>query len=181
MKQKIKILSFLGAVTLFVFMMIASDTDVTPAPPNSPKLVTVDLSGDYLGLCSSFYEGVKPLLVTISIDRYTGSGTFEANYKTYKKTVTNQDLIAGSSFQFEKNFKFTDIEVPKTGSFGITVTIDVTTCFACCSAIDGCTATNAQGFTSQGGKPYFRGISSISNSSEGTTYFKVIPLLAQCF
>ena len=180
MKQKIKILSFLGAITLFMFMMIASE-DWDPAPPNSPKLATVDLSGDYLGLCSSFYEGVKPLLVTISIDRYTGSGTFEANYKTYKKTVTNQDLIAGSSFQFEKNFKFTDIEVPKTGSFGITATIDVTTCFACCSAIDGCTATNAQGFTSQGGKPYFRGISTVINSAESTTYFRVIPLLAQCF
>lgn len=180
MKQKIKILSFFGAITLFVFMMIASN-DVIIAPPNSPKLVTVDLSGDYLGLCSSFYEGVKPLLVTISIDRYTGSGTFEANYKTYKKTVTNQDNVAGSSFQFEKNFKFDDIEVPKEGSFGITVTVDVSTCYACCSANNGCTATNAQGFTSQGGKPYFRGISTVINSEESTTYFRVIPLLAQCF
>lgn len=166
MKQRFKTLSFIVTLAIFVFMMIASNRDFPTG--DGQKKVIVDLTPNYLGLCNSFFEGEKPLEVTIVVDKYTGTGSFEANFKTYKRYVNNND----GSYQYEANYKFEDIVVPKTGSYAITVTVEGETCFSCCTG-DSCSGNK--------GRPFFRGLSTIIGDTGSSAYHVIIPVQANCF
>ena len=80
------------------------------------KKVTIDLTYGYFGLCSKFFEGTKPVSITINVDRYTSNGNFESDYKTYRFNRNNDDNM-------KSNVKFEDIEVPKSGTFAVSVSV----------------------------------------------------------
>tara|TARA_B110000902_G_C14269761_1_gene572683 strand:+ start:549 stop:1049 length:501 start_codon:yes stop_codon:yes gene_type:complete len=166
MKKTIKILSFFGTLVLFIFMIVASTKDLPVGA--GEKKVTVDLGSGYLELCSDFFEGVKPVKITIAVDKYAGSGDFESNFKTYRYFKNNKD----QGFENEDNYKFENIVVPETGTFAITVTVDGETCFSCCSG-PSCSGSK--------GRPFYRGISTVINASSASGIYYVNPIRANCF
>ena len=161
--KKIKIWTLTGTFIFFIFMMIA--TGGTKTGSNTPKAVTVDL-GYYLGTCERFFEGEKSLMVTIAVDRYAGSGTIEDNYRTYHKPANNDQNL-------EENMLFPGIEVPEFGTFSLTVTVQGTTCYTCCTG-PSCTGSGFQG------NPYFRGVTTQYNKDNTPETIYVTPKQVSC-
>ncbi len=142
-----------------------------PTPPASTtKMATVSLEPLYLSgngkFCSSIHEGVKPIKVTITVDLVNSNGSIQSNFKTYRYNVTNED-------NDKKNTEFSNVQIPTSGTFAITVTAEATVCYKCCFSNSGCGAN--------GGYPFYRGISTTYNSSSSPSFFRIAPRYANCF
>ena len=149
------------SLVIFIFLAFASGTGSDPNNGSTvTKYTTVSLTAGYLNFCNSVFEGEKPIQITISVDRYTGTGTFDTNFKTYRYRRTNSNDFS--------NYEFRNIEIPQSGTFGITVTVDTFGCFECCPNGEGC-------------YPYFRGISTTYNASSSPNFMSITPTLANCF
>lgn len=129
---------------LFLITLIFVLQSCNDKVPQSGSSSTVDaklnLYQGYLQLYSEFHQSDELSMQTIiMVDNANSDGSLDSNFKTFNYQVTNSDDL--------DNFIY-DIEVPSTGSFLITVTVQGTSCFDNCSSGTGC------GFGK--GKPYFR-------------------------
>jgi len=171
--MKIKLLSLqtfiMGVGLLGVILLLPSCKLPTP-PAQTTKKATVSLEPLYLSgngrFCASIHEGVKPIKVTITVDLVNSSGSIQSNFKTYRYNVTNQD-------NDKRNTEFPNIDIPTSGTFAITVTAEATVCYKCCFSNSGCGVN--------GGYPFYRGISTIYNSSSSPSFVRIAPRYANCF
>lgn len=143
-----------------------------PITPPTTKKTVISLGALYLSsggyFCSAQYQGNKGIKVRIFVDNINAqNGSILSNYKSYWFNVTNNDTDKAST-------EFSNIEIPTSGTFAITVTAEATVCYTCCYNNNGiCRATG-------GGIPSYRGISTVYNSSSSPTFIQVVPRYANC-
>ena len=113
-----------------------------PKPASQLNTITTISINGYLGTCDSFFEGTKPITVTIDVDNLGTNGNIVSNFKNYRFFVQNDGNVTG-------NVEFPNITVPQSGSFSITVVSEAHVCYQCCSG-PSCSS-------SDGGRPRFRG------------------------
>lgn len=100
--------------------------DDTPyiGDPTSAK-TEVLLTPGFFGFLDEFHQNVnRSTKITISVDRYTGSGTFESNYSTRIYPNIGNDFTTNPS----QNNTF-EIDVPSSGAFAVTATVDTEECY----------------------------------------------------
>ena len=146
---------------LFITLGLTScaDPNVGTTTTTTTKLV---LSNGFLGTHNDFHNGLKQMKYVINVDRYAGNGTFEANFKTYNYVRNNKDSD-------NDNLTFKNIDVPKTGTFAISITVDAINCFKFASG-KSCDYTQ--------GRVYYRGLTTKYNSSSAPKTMYVTPKLA---
>jgi hypothetical protein len=165
--QLFKLLS----LTLCVVLLLCFSGCRLPLPPvQTTKYTVVSLTALYLSsggqFCSAQHQGSKGIRVTIAVDLVNSNGSVTSNFKTYRYSVTNDDSN-------KANTEFRDIEIPSSGTFAITVTSQGTVCYTCCYNSNGTCG-------SSGGIPYYRGVSTVLNSSSSPTFIQVVPRYANC-
>jgi len=131
--------------------MATNDDDSEPPPDDGKTTLTVNIGSGYLGVCSAFHEGVKPLTVKIFVD-VVENGQVVSTYSDYIFNVTNADGLGN-----ESNYIFDDIEVPESGTFSIYVSSLGNTCYTCCPQGIDCVFGS-------GGNPTFTGATAIINA-----------------
>ena len=108
------------------------------------KTVVVQLQPGYLRWCGIRSEGSKNIEITISVDIVqTGATNKKDNYKKYIFTRNNDD-------NHEPNIRFSGIEIPRSGIFEISVSVEALSCFECCFSLS---------CPSGSGKPFHEGTS----------------------
>ncbi len=117
----------------------------------------------FLGFHSNIYNGIKEVRVSIAVDRLDSNGNVDANFKSYHKITTNKD--DNSNFRFK-------IDVPKTGSFAITATVDGVDCF---TYTDGSCPEIDQGHVC------YRAVETMYNAEEIPSVIDLYPKLAYTY
>lgn len=157
---------------LCVVLLLEFSGCTLPRPPaTTTKKTVVSLAPLYLSsgayFCSAQHQGTKGIKVTIAVDLVNSNGSVTSNFKTYRYNVNNNDMD-------KANTEFSNIEIPSSGTFAITVTSEGTVCYTCCYNSNGTCS-------SSGGIPYYRGVSTVYNSSSSPTFIRVVPRYANCF
>lgn len=166
--MKFKFLSLTLCVVLTLYF--SGCREIRP-PAQTTKFTVVSLTALYLSsggqFCSAQHQGTKGIKITIAVDLVNSNGSVTSNFKTYRYNVNNDDTN-------KANTEFRDIQIPSSGTFAITVTSEGTVCYTCCYNSNGTCK-------SSGGIPYYRGVSTVLNSSSSPTFIQVVPRYANCF
>jgi|LakMenEpi03Aug12_release.lakeMendotaPanAssembly.Ray.scaffolds.fasta_scaffold734573_1 hypothetical protein len=170
--KSLKLLRFLFLPLCVAPLLYFSGCSLPRPPVNTTKKTVVSLTALYLSsggrFCSAQFQGNKGIRVTIAVDNINASnGSVTSNFKTYRFNVSNDDSS-------KANTEFRDIEIPSSGTFAVTVTSEATVCYTCCYNSNGTCG-------SSGGIPYYRGVSTVYNSSSSPTFIQVVPRYANCF
>ncbi len=151
---------FLAAIPLLLFAC----KEPKPADP-TPAGTKVNILG-YLGQCKDAVEGSKNLKIRISVDNYNGSGQITANYKNYVYQNKKNNETDPANYEFP-------IEVPQSGTYGVTVTVEASECFQCCQG----SCTN---YSPAWGYPFWRGVSTLYNTQPPPAIINVTPAFVSC-
>jgi hypothetical protein len=135
-----------------------------PADP-TPVGTKVNIRG-FLGTCSDVSEGLKNLKIRVSVDYYNSSGTVTANFKNYLFNNKKNNETDASNYEFP-------IDVPTSGTYGVSVTVEANDCFRCCQG--SCTT-----YTPAWGYPFWRGLSTLYNTQPPPAIIYVTPAFVSC-
>ena len=123
---------------VFVLLALATNDDDSGNIKNN-KTVVVQLYPGYLTWCGIDSEGAsRNIQITISVD-IVKARTTKTNYKKYTFIKNNDD-------NHEPNIRFYGIEIPGSGIFEISVSVEALSCFQCCFSLS---------CPSGSGKPFF--------------------------
>ena len=132
---------------------------------NNNKTVVVYLYPGYLRWCGIDSEGAsKNIQITIRVD-IVETRTTKTKYKEYRFTRNNDD-------NHEPNLRFPGIEIPKSGTFTVTVLVHALSCFECCYSFS-CPHGS--------GKPFHEGSSRPIHVEDDPSIINVFPFYQDCF
>ena len=164
-------MNFKRILTLFLFICLCCwdcpTDDVGNEPIKNNKTVVVQLHPRYLGSCGKniFDQASKNIEITISVD-VVKTRTSKTNHKKYIFIRNNDD-------NHEPNLRFSGIEIPKSGTFTVTVLVNALSCFTCCFSLS-CPGGS--------GKPFHEGNSDpihVDDVSDGSL-IRVFPIFEEC-
>lgn len=167
-RSKSILMSFCFCV--FVILGLATNDDDNGGIENN-KTVVVQLHPGYLSYlrgCGKniFDQASKNIEITIRVDIVKA--------RTSKTKYQEHTFIRDNDDNHEPNLRFSGIEVPKSGTFTVTVLVNGLSCFTCCFSNSSCLSGQ--------GKPFYRGFSDpihVDDIYDGYEIY-IVPVYQEC-
>lgn len=123
------------------------------------KVTTIALNAGYMGLFSDVnQQEVKPVSVTIDVDRLDDNYEADSNFSSHSYVINNDDYDGD-------NLRFYDVEVPASGSYVVSVASAGSECYNFCESSNLCEFPE--------GWPRFRGSKMMPNMESVPTIITV--------